>query len=745
MFTTPLIPGNSATVNVTASVTGYLNAWIDYNANNDWSDAGEQIFTDLLISGGLNTLNFNVPASATIGTTFARFRFSTITGIGFDGQAQDGEVEDYEVEIEEETEECKMHFPQWPDLETTGVDVYDMQPKMLADDFLCTETGAITDIRIWGSWRNDEVDQPEFHLSIWSDNPQGPGGYSQPDSLLWSMHFVPGQYEDSLYAVTEEGEWWYNPNTEELIFPGDYQVWQYVFSIPEDSVFIQEDSTVYWLSVQAYGQPTEQFEFGWKTSQYHWNDDAVWTDMYMPGWNELIYPFGHPLHPQSMDLAFIINGNPVDFGDAPDVFYQTLLASDGARHIIDNLTYLGTSIDGEIDGLPHTSALGDDFDNLDDEDGVIFTTNLEPGNSATVEVTASVSGYLNAWMDFNINGTWADAGEQIFTDVLLLPGLNTLNFNVPAGATLGNTFARFRFSTVGGLDYFGIAEDGEVEDYKVFIIEPGETKMHYPQDPKTGGWDVEFAMSQLADDFLCTETGYITSIDFWISWMQNIDYSMYIDSITVSIYSDMPEYLSPYRYSIPDTLLWTGTFGRDEFSIIDMPPDLQGWYDPSSGQWALNDHDIWDKIEISKIYDAFYQEEGNIYWLVIDFGELPYVGWKESGSPHFNDDGVWWSQADSMWFELRDPITYESLDLAFALYCNPLPITDLTITVVSDTVILNWTGVPCADYYRIYSSTDPYATFPSGWTVEATIPASSTSWSESATVTKKFYRVTAGN
>ena len=40
---------------------------------------------------------------------------------------------------------------------------------------------------------------------------------------------------------------------------------------------------------------------------------------------------------------------------------------------------------------------------------------------------------------------------------------------MPAGATVGVTYARFRLSTAGGLQPFGFAPDGEVEDYRVTI------------------------------------------------------------------------------------------------------------------------------------------------------------------------------------------------------------------------------------------------------------------------------------
>ena len=50
---------------------------------------------------------------------------------------------------------------------------------------------------------------------------------------------------------------------------------------------------------------------GWKSSMDHWNDDAVWTlgdEPYQGLWGELRYPPGHPQHPESIDLAFVIGG-----------------------------------------------------------------------------------------------------------------------------------------------------------------------------------------------------------------------------------------------------------------------------------------------------------------------------------------------------------------------------------------------------------------------------------------------------
>ncbi len=159
-----------------------------------------------------------------------------------------------------------------------------------------------------------------------------------------------------------------------------------------------------------------------------------------------------------------------DFGDTPDPTYPTLLASNGARHTLGGSLYLGASVDTDADGQPTAAADGDDLDaGGDDEDGVTFTTALEQGKAASVDVSSSGAGLLNAWIDFNQDGDWGDAGEQIFTDEALAAGVNNLGFNIPAGAVIGNTFARFRLDSAGGLNPTGLAADGEVEDYQVTI------------------------------------------------------------------------------------------------------------------------------------------------------------------------------------------------------------------------------------------------------------------------------------
>jgi hypothetical protein len=122
----------------------------------------------------------------------------------------------------------------------------------------------------------------------------------------------------------------------------------------------------------------------------------------------------------------------------------------GAVHALGSgivLGTAGTSLDTDSDGQPTGFADGDDTDGNNDDDGVTFASGINPGSNATVDVTASsacssVTCYLNAWMDFDGDGTWDDTGEQIFTDQAVTADVTTgeLAFVVPA-ATAGSAVA----------------------------------------------------------------------------------------------------------------------------------------------------------------------------------------------------------------------------------------------------------------------------------------------------------------
>ncbi len=99
-----LTVGQIEVIDISTNGLGVLNAWIDFNRDGDFDDIGEQIATDVAPSGGNISLNITIPGSANPGTSYARFRFSSETGlVPGNTEAADGEVEDYQIIIYDST------------------------------------------------------------------------------------------------------------------------------------------------------------------------------------------------------------------------------------------------------------------------------------------------------------------------------------------------------------------------------------------------------------------------------------------------------------------------------------------------------------------------------------------------------------------------------------------------------------------------------------------------------------------
>lgn len=158
----------------------------------------------------------------------------------------------------------------------------------------------------------------------------------------------------------------------------------------------------------------------------------------------------------------------IDYGDAPASFGTV------SHGFLAGLN-LGLLWDADPTDQHSPNADGDDLDGTDDEDGIILTRPLVRGSNdnrfqVTATNTTGQQAFLNAWMDFNGNGVF-DSNEQIFTDTLVSAGTQTLTFSIPASASLGDTFARFRYSLERGLGPTGFVSSGEVEDYKFTIVD----------------------------------------------------------------------------------------------------------------------------------------------------------------------------------------------------------------------------------------------------------------------------------
>ncbi len=173
-----------------------------------------------------------------------------------------------------------------------------------------------------------------------------------------------------------------------------------------------------------------------------------------------LQPTGEAADGEVEDYAVTLLSN-IDLSDAPG--YSQ------AAHIVGG-PRLGQLVDAE-------ATLGGSDDNVElaDNDGVIFGE-VRASGTAFVRVDANNVGTgakLDAWIDFNGDGDFRDAKEKIVSSLTVINGRNLIEFELPTGVVAGNTYARFRISSAGGLSADSPdlpAVDGEVEDYALTIL-----------------------------------------------------------------------------------------------------------------------------------------------------------------------------------------------------------------------------------------------------------------------------------
>ncbi len=195
------------------------------------------------------------------------------------------------------------------------------------------------------------------------------------------------------------------------------------------------------------------------------------------------------------DMGWSVN-EASDYGDLPAIYAMTTAAEDGARHIRDGLS-LGASVTTENAGTPSDTATADTGD-----DGIALVGTWGNGaNGGTLQATINDGrGCLSGWIDWNNNGTFDDAGEQVIAMQAVAAGAQTIQITVPDntfnGATAVSRFARFRLAPdIDGdgncsatdqqtLAPRGTVFGGEVEDYQLQFAADGTPTTQPPPTPQ---------------------------------------------------------------------------------------------------------------------------------------------------------------------------------------------------------------------------------------------------------------------
>jgi len=527
-FLTALVPGQPAEIRVNA-VTNYvtLDAWLDFNRDGDWDDVGERILDhEDLAPFGWQTLSFDVPGWSVPGVTYGRFRVSSDGVDSYTGPADSGEVEDYRVTIAN-----PFNVPLVvPPLEDYGpMNQFGDRNIMLMLD----------SPRDHATWRFTTKSGGPATFTASADPSSGlrpilalyngrgdlvaiGGGQPDPADSVLSYTLTPGA--DEVYTIlvqdldqTHAGQVNMAVDTPTVssidpvaldaagIGSGGGVLITYTIP-PLADVDYYELAPIGGLNPDPSNRlavkvtPLEPYRLEFQLFDGSGNPvgdrvlspvdgqpaEHVYTGL--PGGQSYfvaVFPNRFEDHPAGG--MYRLNGvlYSYDCGDAP-ASYATLIGDNGPLHrIVPNL-YLGSGVDNEWEGQPSAAADGDDNAGNDDEDGVVFLEAMSPGHPTGIQVAASAAGMLDAWVDFNADGNF-DLGEQVFTSEPLVAGPNDLTARVPIGATVGPTYARFRYSTAGGLSFDGPADDGEVEDYQVTIEPSGEIRGTVFHDENTDG------------------------------------------------------------------------------------------------------------------------------------------------------------------------------------------------------------------------------------------------------------------
>jgi hypothetical protein len=111
-----------------------------------------------------------------------------------------------------------------------------------------------------------------IHADIPADPPSVP--YSRPGQTLWEFYAEEFDFTP-VDPPTMEG--WYDPATGEVFLNDHTAYWQYNICLPEEFWFWQDSGTIYWVNISAIVADPQTTTWGWKSTQDHWNDDAVWA------------------------------------------------------------------------------------------------------------------------------------------------------------------------------------------------------------------------------------------------------------------------------------------------------------------------------------------------------------------------------------------------------------------------------------------------------------------------------------
>ncbi|WP_235011229.1 GEVED domain-containing protein, partial [Photobacterium aquimaris] len=172
---------------------------------------------------------------------------------------------------------------------------------------------------------------------------------------------------------------------------------------------------------------------------------------------------------------WILVTNSADKGDLEDT-YSTSMAVGGPWHTLDGgQIFIGVQAP-DADAVDQLSSVaeGDDNAGTDDEDATISDGQEDDTDySTTIAVTntTGVNVYLNAWVDWNLNGSF-EASEHFTATVAPADTSKTLTWSGLSPLVPAYYPMRIRLGDIilNATDFVGYGGDGEIEDHRILIV-----------------------------------------------------------------------------------------------------------------------------------------------------------------------------------------------------------------------------------------------------------------------------------
>ncbi|MHC4618765.1 MAG: DUF7901 domain-containing protein [Planctomycetota bacterium] len=480
----------------------------------------------------------------------------------------------------------KMHFPQVPD--PCGWDIC-VRHQYVADDWVCDETGPVTDIHFWTSWKADTVGFfMGWDIYIFDHDPQT----GEPNTVVWSLGGIGYDYYERPAGSGEQG--WFCPS-EGIPYPDDHTEFYQINITDIDAPFVQQEGRRYWLVV---GSPLTDRPVGWKTSQDHFGMTALWT-LYATDWNP-VEPEGEP-----QDLAFVITGGYPPILGACCLDGECLLTTEDDCNTLGGV-YLGDATtcypplgnpsiyeadpglpipDNDPLGVSDTITVPDSFILADVDVDVIIDHTYIGDLIIKVEHLGTTVTLWNRACVFpdDIDAVFDDEGNDV---VCTSPTVG----NITPSSTFGDALSAFDGMDSAGDWTITVSDNGHDDTgtllhWSVHLDEPGpdpcpkspvpNLKWSQPpieidpnaQVPTYCGWDQTSLTidpcdywGAVADDFRCLGTMPVSSVHWWgshIGWSEPYLPPTQASSWRIGFWSNVPASADPDpNYSRPDILLW---------------------------------------------------------------------------------------------------------------------------------------------------------------------------------------------